>query len=175
MSRMKRDKLLIAAKILVIFLKVVLGIAALGVTVAIPVVIFSQSHVAEALAAGFSLGAGLSLVVVTMLLGLAMLAAAFWFVHLLGRMIDTVGEGDPFVPVNADRLARMGWIAAGLQVAQIPLTALASILGQYFPEANIDIDSGVSLTGVALAIVLFILARVFREGAAMREDLEGTV
>ena len=29
--------------------------------------------------------------------------------------------------------------------------------------------------GILLVLILFILARVFRHGAAMREDLEGTV
>jgi hypothetical protein len=38
-----------------------------------------------------------------------------------------------------------------------------------------DFDFGVSLGGLLLALTLFILARVFRQGAAMREDLEGTV
>ncbi|AKH43662.1 hypothetical protein FHS61_002900 [Altererythrobacter atlanticus] len=175
MTQIKRDKLLIAARILVIFLKAVLGIAALGVVVAIPVVLFSQSHVADALVSGVSLASGLSAIVATLLLGMVLLGGAFWFVHLLGRMIDTVGEGNPFVPDNADRLSRMGWIAVALQVAQIPLTVCASMVDQYFPEANVNIDSGISLTGIALAIVLFILARVFREGTAMREDLEGTV
>ena len=32
-----------------------------------------------------------------------------------------------------------------------------------------------SLSGILMVLVLFILARVFRHGAAMREDLEGTV
>jgi Fe-S cluster assembly ATPase SufC len=34
---------------------------------------------------------------------------------------------------------------------------------------------GLDMTGILLVIILFILARVFRHGAAMREDLEGTV
>ena len=32
-----------------------------------------------------------------------------------------------------------------------------------------------ALPGILMVIILFILARVFRHGAAMREDLEGTV
>ena len=36
-------------------------------------------------------------------------------------------------------------------------------------------DTHMSLTGLAVGLVLFILARVFRQGAAMRADLEGTV
>jgi hypothetical protein len=36
-------------------------------------------------------------------------------------------------------------------------------------------DAGIDFGGVLTALLLFILARVFREGAAMRKDLEGTV
>ena len=175
MDRSKTDKLLVAGKILVITLKVILGLATVGLAAAIPAIFFSRSHVADALAPGYSLPAALATITGGLLLGIAMLAAAFRFVQLLGRIIGTVGEGDPFVPENADRLSRMGWITVGLQLAAIPMTAFASILGQYFPETHIEIDAGVSLNGVVLAIVLFILARVFRQGAAMREDLEGTV
>jgi hypothetical protein len=38
-----------------------------------------------------------------------------------------------------------------------------------------DVDFGLSFGGVLLALVLFILARVFRKGAEMRAELEGTV
>jgi hypothetical protein len=38
-----------------------------------------------------------------------------------------------------------------------------------------DIGFGLSPAGVAFVLLLFILARVFRQGAAMRDDLEGTV
>ena len=37
------------------------------------------------------------------------------------------------------------------------------------------VDVGVSLGGVLLALILFVLARVFSQGAAMRDELEGTV
>ena len=36
-------------------------------------------------------------------------------------------------------------------------------------------DGGFDMTALLLTVILFILARVFRHGAAMREDLEGTV
>ena len=41
--------------------------------------------------------------------------------------------------------------------------------------ASISVDADFSTNGLLLALVLFILARVFRTGAKMREDLEGTV
>lgn len=34
---------------------------------------------------------------------------------------------------------------------------------------------GIDASGILLVILLFILARVFRKGTEMREDLEGTV
>ena len=42
-------------------------------------------------------------------------------------------------------------------------------------NADITIDAGLDIEGILLALILFILARVFRHGARMRDDLEGTV
>ena len=47
-----------------------------------------------------------------------------------------------------------------------------------FVEGFLMEDGGVfnvELTGILLTLILFILARVFREGSRMREELEGTV
>ncbi len=44
----------------------------------------------------------------------------------------------------------------------------------YISKANY-IDVGVSFSGVLLALILFVLARVFGQGAQMRDELEGTV
>ena len=43
------------------------------------------------------------------------------------------------------------------------------------PVADLRADFGFSGGGLLLMLVLFILARVFRRGAEMREELEGTV
>jgi hypothetical protein len=37
------------------------------------------------------------------------------------------------------------------------------------------VEGGVDFGGIILVLTLFVLARVFKHGAAMREDLEGTV
>jgi hypothetical protein len=42
-------------------------------------------------------------------------------------------------------------------------------------KADLDINIGFSGSGLVLMLVLFILSRIFRHGAAMREELEGTV
>lgn len=95
------------------------------------------------------------------------------FLRLLRRIIDTVAEGDPFIPDNAVRLDRMGWIALAVQLLAIPAGALTGWIAHVSHVERIDV--GFSVGGILLALILFILARVFRRGAAMRDDLEGTV
>ena len=67
----------------------------------------------------------------------------------------------------------MGWLVVGIEVLSIPAGVAAHFVTTHFHKDHVEI--GLSLGGVLLALVLFILARVFREGAAMREELEGTV
>ena len=52
---------------------------------------------------------------------------------------------------------------------------LDSTIGDAHDKLKIDTDFGFDGGGILLILILFILARVFRHGAAMREDLEGTV
>jgi hypothetical protein len=103
--------------------------------------------------------------------GIAVLG--FYFMRHLYRIIGTVGDGDPFVPVNARRLSAMGWISVAVHVVSIPTAALAKWTQSVTHDMHFQVD--LPLSGLFLALVLFILARVFREGTRMREDLEGTV
>ena len=41
--------------------------------------------------------------------------------------------------------------------------------------APVDLDAGFSVSAWLAILLTFVLARVFAEGARMREDLEGTV
>src|SRR3546814_4918055 len=91
--------------------------------------------------------------------------------RLLRQLIGTVGEGDPFIFENAVRLRKMGWIAVIVELTKIPAGAMAIFLVGQFETDRMQLDIDFSLTGILLALVLFILARVFRHGAAMREDL----
>ena len=43
------------------------------------------------------------------------------------------------------------------------------------PAYPVNIDAGFSITGWLAVLLTFLLARVFAEGALMRDDLEGTV
>jgi hypothetical protein len=95
------------------------------------------------------------------------------FLRHLFRIVGSVGSGDPFNPINADRLRAMAWLTLGAQPLLWAIGAAAHWFARYGADAHPDV--GISLSGFLLAVVLFILARVFRTGAQMREDLEGTV
>lgn len=117
--------------------------------------------------------AALPLIFACAAVGLGMLFLSIRFARELGRIVCTVQQGDPFDPVNATRLARMGWLALAITLAGWLLLPFVSWLSSHFEEINVG--GGSSLGGAALAATLFILARVFRHGAAMRDDLAGTV
>lgn len=100
---------------------------------------------------------------------------AFRFTQLLSRIIKSVGDGDPFTLVNSKRLRSMAILAVAYQLVSLALFYLGATVVRIEPIESLVSGEDVSLTALLLALVLFILARVFRHGAAMREDLDGTV
>ena len=178
MSIRPRDPLLAIARVVTWFFIVVLAFVGVAMLIAAPFVAFNNATVVGELAKeGVKVGSEVTFVIVVMLIAIAtLMALAVWFFRLLLRIIDSVGEGDPFAPVNAERLNRMAWISLGGYLASIPIGAmvmwLASVAEEAHAEVHTDLDLGGSLL---MPLVLFILARVFRLGAAMRDDLEGTV
>ena len=105
----------------------------------------------------------------------ATLLAMLYYLKQQLDVIGSVAEGDPFVPANADRLARMGWTVLGIQALAVPLGLLEYRLQEVLDLDDTIVSISFADNGLILALVLFILARVFRHGAAMRADLEGTV
>lgn len=107
------------------------------------------------------------------------LAALFRFFGHLRAIIVSAGEGDPFTPRNAERLKTMAWLFLGVKVLSLLVGALRLHLANLVrPEGSgpDSLDFSVyDLNAVIIVLVLFTLARVFRQGAAMREDLNGTV
>jgi len=61
--------------------------------------------------------------------------------------------------------------SAALPIAYVVLRVLAIST----PAHPLHLDAGFSINGWLAVLLTFLLARVFAEGAAMREDLEGTV
>ena len=115
------------------------------------------------------------LIVVILLLAAITLWLSGKFLQRLVSIIDTVAEGDPFVEANAERLVSMAWFS----LAITGLTVLLEELGAWYDAMQEIGNESLSIEGapegILLSLVLFILARVFRHGAAMRADLEGTV
>lgn len=180
MQTIIRDPLLTAARLIITFFIGVFAFVIAAIAIGIPVMLLNQERILAAVSAeGVEVGPELFGALGLMFVGLAVfLTLMIWFLVLLRRIVNTVGEGDPFVPENADRLSRMGWIAVGTQLLAIPMGAMVLWLAEVFKEADdihVDADMGIDGGAIVLILVLFILARVFRRGAAMREDLEGTV
>lgn len=176
MNNRPNDILLLIGKIICIFMQAALVIGAIALTIAIPVVLIfgSSATGTDALPAGFPMWA----LAAVMVVGLVMVVLMFGFFDRLRRIIGTVGEGDPFQPENATRLSQMGWLIVGAQLMVIPAGIFAAMIAPFadkMDNVHFTIDGGFDAEGILLAIVLFILARVFRHGAAMRDDLEGTV
>ena len=86
---------------------------------------------------------------------------------------ETVREGDPFALANAARLQAIAWIMTALQVLSLVIAMIVEVISTRAHPINIG--AGPSIAGLLAILLTFVLARVFAEGAAMRDDLEGTV
>ena len=179
MTRRLKDPLLLVGKAIAIVMQAAMVLGAIALIVAaVGITFFTPELAAEADMEFFPADFPVAALVGVMLIGLAIVTMLFFFFDKLRRIIGTVGEGDPFQPANAARLNAMAWLTVGVQLSFLPAAALGMELAKFADDlkgADIRIDGGMDLEGILLAIVLFILARVFRHGAAMREDLEGTV
>ena len=175
------DPLLLAGNVLAIFLQIAMAIGATALVIASVAILLFQDKLiteyAQEIGDPTAVFPVLTLLGV-MLIGLAIVTAMFLFFGKLRSIITTVGSGDPFQPENADRLSAMAWLMFGVQLLILPATALGMQLVRFADElkdVDVTFDGGLDLEGILLVVVLFILARVFRHGAAMRADLEGTV
>ncbi len=87
-------------------------------------------------------------------------------------MIDSVPAGTALSLINVERLRQIAWALIGINIIDLAFGAVTT-----WTEAHMGDAPGwtLSLTGWLAALMLFVLARVFRDGATMREELEGTV
>jgi len=88
-------------------------------------------------------------------------------------IVETVGAGDPFVAANAIRLQAIAWALLALQLLSLVIGAIARAVSTL--AHPLHLHAGFSISGWLAVLLTFLLARVFAEGARMREDLEGTV
>lgn len=177
-----KDNLLLFGKLLARLLQGASGLAGGIVLLLVPVVVL----ISQGLLPGWggeqgsdTIKASPSAVIAIFAMLALILAAMFLFFGKLHAIIASVGEGDPFTPGNAKRLDAMAWLFLAVQLLFLLVgwvrLHLANRLGEGTDGPD-RLDIGLyDVDAIVIIVVLFILARVFRHGAAMREDLEGTV
>jgi len=107
------------------------------------------------------------------LLGLATIPLHYVILRRLLDIAESVRARDPFLAQNVSRLQMIAWALLGLQLLSVVIGAIAR--GVSTPAHPLRVDAGLSTGGWLAVLLLFVLARVFAEGARMRGDLEGTV
>ena len=106
-------------------------------------------------------------------LGLVGIPLNYVVLRRLLAIVLTVRAGDPFVAANAYRLQAIAWALLALQLLSLVIGGIAKAVSS--PAHPVHLDAGFSIAGWLAVSLTFLLARVFAEGARMREDLEGTV
>ena len=106
-------------------------------------------------------------------IGLVTIPINHFLLKRLLAIVETVRVGDPFVAANASRLQAIAWALLALQLIGMVIGAIGEAIST--PAHPVDFDAGFSINGWLAVLLTFVLARVFAEGAQMREELEGTV
>ena len=107
------------------------------------------------------------------ILGLAVVPLNYFVLTRLLAIVETVRAGDPFVAANASRLQAIAWALVALQLLSMVIGTIGRSVST--PAHPVHLDAGFSINGWLAVLLTFLLARVFAEGAHMREELEGTV
>ena len=172
------DWLLKVANLLLLIVQGFLALAAAALVVGLPTIIIIRDRAEASLRAEMgdpNLVFPLVAIVAVLMLAMVIVGMAFYFFGRMRQIVLTVEEGDPFVPENAERLTLMAWLMLGMQALALPAAGLAVFIASRLGEDAGNVDASFDLSGIILVITLFILARVFRKGTEMRDDLEGTV
>lgn len=88
-------------------------------------------------------------------------------------IVDTVRDGDPFITTNAHRLQTIAWAVVALEVLHLAIGLVVKLAST--EAAPLDVNWSFSITRWVVMLMLFVLARVFEQGARMREELEATI
>jgi Protein of unknown function (DUF2975) len=112
-------------------------------------------------------------ILLIMVIGICGVLVVHFLLKRLLMIVETVSTGDPFVAANAARLQEIAWALLALELMHYAVGAIAA--GVSSAAVPLNIGWGFSLTRWLTVLLLFVLARVFEEGARMREELEATV
>ena len=133
----------------------------------------SEAWVMKALGAGQGSSTVFMGMRLIMVIGLAGVPVVRLVLTRLLAIVDTVREGDPFVVANAVRLQQIAWAVLALELMHLAVGIIAAAVSTV--SVPLNFGWGFSLTRWLAVLLLFVLARVFEQGARMREELEGTV
>lgn len=168
------DALALSRRVLRILrvLNAVMGVLILALLIASLV---AETAVMGALGARPDLGGGMRFMGMRliMVLGIAAVPVVHFVLTQLLAIVDTVHRGNPFVTTNARRLTRMAWAVLGLECLHFVIGIVAAMAST--EQVPLNIGWEFSITRWLAVLMLFVLARVFEQGAQMRDDLEGTV
>lgn len=103
----------------------------------------------------------------------ALLVLCLVFLRHLARLLRSAARERPFTHANAQRLQRMAWLMLAMEVLSIVIGLYAAWMGPDF--SWMEVGGGMSITGLVAVLMLFVLARVFAVGAAMRDDLDAVI
>jgi len=96
------------------------------------------------------------------------IVAVHWILTRLAALVGDTAMGHALTDANAARLRAIAWATLAIAIVDLCFGWVSVATGEYFGWS-------LSLTGWIAVPLLFVMAHIFREGAAMRADLEGTV
>ena len=106
----------------------------------------------------------------TLLGGFLACGFTWWIINRLRRILLSVNQGDAFEFANVKRLQAVGFGLIGIQLTALLLVFVApQSIGQSPSDYDFDLGSWLGI------LVVFILAEVFRQGSAMRDEQLTTV
>ena len=106
----------------------------------------------------------------TLLGGFLACGFTWWIINRLRRILLSVNQGDAFEFANVKRLQGVGLGLIGIQLTALLLVFVApQSIGQSPSDYDFDLGSWLGI------LVVFILAEVFRQGSAMRDEQLTTV
>ena len=108
-----------------------------------------------------------------MLIGILSVPLTHVVFSRLLAIVDTVNVGEPFVVANARRLQTIAWAVLALELTYVVVSIIAARASA--GTQKLDIHWDFSVTRSLAILLLFVLARVFDQGARMRDELASTV
>jgi hypothetical protein len=128
-------------------------------------------------AMGFKVDAGNRMLIpgarMVMIIGIVSVPVMHVVLTRLLAIVNTVRDGDPFITANAHRLQTIAWAVVALEVLHLAIGVVVKVAST--DAAPLDINWSFSITRWVAVLLMFVLARVFEQGAHMREELEGTI